>query len=144
VAFVGPKLADNAQWREECGSCHLAFHPSLLPVRSWVRIMSEQKQHFGSDLALDAPTTNALLTFLTSNSAEQRKTEPATKIELSIQAGATPLRITETPYWVKKHSHIAAADWQSPTVKSRSNCAACHLDAEAGTFEDAAMRLPSP
>ena len=144
VAFVGPKLADNAQWREECGSCHLAFHPSLLPGRSWVRIMSEQKQHVGSDLALDAPTTNALLTFLTSNSAEQRKTEPATKIELSIQAGATPLRITETPYWVKKHSHIAAADWQSPMVKSRSNCTACHLDAEAGTFEDAAMRLPSP
>jgi hypothetical protein len=143
VAFVGPKLADNAQWREECGSCHLAFHPSLLPRRSWVRIMSEQKQHFGSDLALDAPTTAALLTFLTANSAEQRKTEPATKIDLSIKADATPLRITETPYWVKKHRDITAAVWQSSKVKSRSNCAACHLDAEAGTFEDAAMRLPT-
>ena len=143
VAFVGPKLADNAQWREECGSCHLAFHPSLLPGRSWTRIMSEQKQHFGSDLALDAPTTTALLTFLVANSAEQRKTEPATKIELSIKVDATPLRITETPYWVKKHRDITAAVWQSPKVKSRTNCAACHLDAEAGTFEDAAMRLPS-
>ncbi len=143
VAFVGPKLADNAQWREECGSCHLAFHPSLLPRRSWVRIMSDQKQHFGSDLALDAPTTAALLTFLTANSAEQRKTEPATKIDLSIKADATPLRITETPYWVKKHRDITAAVWQSSKVKSRSNCAACHLDAEAGTFEDAAMRLPT-
>ena len=143
VAFVGPKLADNAQWREECGSCHLAFHPSLLPGRSWTRIMSEQKQHFGSDLALDAPTTTALLTFLVANSAEQRKTEPATKIELSIKVDATPLRITETPYWVKKHRDITAAVWQSPKVKSRTNCAACHLDAEAGTFEDAAMRLPT-
>jgi cytochrome b len=142
VAFVGPKLADNAQWREECGSCHVAFHPSLLPGRSWTRIMSEQKQHFGSDLGLDAPTAAALLTFLTDNSAEQRKTEPATKIDLSIKADATPLRITETPYWVKKHRDITAAVWQSPKVKSRSNCAACHLDAEAGTFEDAAMRLP--
>ena len=142
VAFVGPKLADNPQWREECGSCHLAFHPSLLPGRSWTRIMGEQKQHFGSDLALDAPTTTALLTFLVANSAEQRKTEPATKIELSIKVDATPLRITETPYWVKKHRDITAAEWQSPKVKSRSNCAACHLDAEAGTFEDAAMRLP--
>ncbi|MEI7538909.1 MAG: hypothetical protein WCJ76_16955, partial [Comamonadaceae bacterium] len=70
------------------------------------------------------------------------KTEPATKIELSIKVDATPLRITETPYWVKKHRDITVADWQSPKVKSRSNCAACHLDAEAGTFEDAAMRLP--
>ena len=142
VAFVGPKLADNAQWREECGSCHLAFHPSLLPGRSWTRIMSEQKQHFGSDLALDAPTTAALLTFMTDNSAERHKTEAATKIDLSIKTDATPLRITETPYWVKKHRDITAAVWQSPKVKSRSNCAACHLDAEAGTFEDAAMRLP--
>ena len=144
VAFVGPKLADNALWREECGSCHLAFHPSLLPQRSWARLMSEQKQHFGSELALDAPTTAALLNFLTANSAEQHKTEPATKIDLSIRAGTTPLRITETPYWVKKHGDIEAAGWQSPKVKSRSNCGACHLDAEAGTFEDGAMQLPAP
>ena len=142
VAFVGPKLADNAQWRDECGSCHLAFHPSLLPGRSWARLMNEQQQHFGADLALDAPTTAALLSFMSDNSADQRKTEPATKIDLSLKADATPLRITETPYWVKKHRDIAAADWLSPQVKSKTNCAACHQDAEAGTFEDAAMRLP--
>jgi hypothetical protein len=52
------------------------------------------------------------------------------------------LRITETPYWVDKHSEIAATDWRLPQVKSKINCAACHLDAEAGTFEDAAMRIP--
>lgn len=142
VAFVGPKLADNAQWRDECGSCHLAFHPSLLPSRSWARIMTEQKQHFGADLGLDAPTSAALLTFMTDNSADQHGTEPSFKIDRSLQADVVPTRITETPYWVKKHSDIAAADWQSPLVKSKSNCAACHLDAEAGTFEDAAMRIP--
>jgi cytochrome b len=142
VAFVGPKLADNAQWRNECGSCHLAFHPTLLPSRSWQRLMSEQNQHFGADLGLDAPTSAALLAFMTANAAELHQTEPATKIDLSVKAELAPLRITETPYWVKKHRDIAEADWNSPLVKSRSNCAACHLDAEAGTFEDAAMRLP--
>jgi cytochrome b len=142
VAFVGPKLADNAKWRDECGSCHLAFHPSLLPSRSWVRIMTEQGQHFGADLALDASTVAALLTFMTENSAERHVTEPATKIDLSVKTDVAPLRITETPYWIKKHRDIASADWQSPKVKSKSNCAACHLDAEAGTFEDAAMQLP--
>ncbi len=143
VAFVGPKLADNAQWRDECGSCHLAFHPSLLPSRSWVRIMAEQTQHFGADLAFDAPTSAALLTFMTENSADRHQTEPASKIDRSLKIEAAPLRITETPYWVKKHKDIAAADWQLPQVKSKANCAACHLDAEAGTFEDAAMRLPA-
>jgi hypothetical protein len=38
---------------------------------------------------------------------------------------------------------MAASDWQSPLVKSKANCAACHLDAEAGTFEDAAMHIPT-
>lgn len=142
VAFVGPKLADNAQWREECGSCHLAFHPSLLPSRSWARLMSEQKQHFGSDLGLDGATSAALLSFMTGSAAERHQTEAATKIDLSLKAGVTPQRITETPYWVKKHRDIAQADWNSPQIKSKSNCAACHLDAEAGTFEDAAMRIP--
>jgi cytochrome b len=142
VAFVGPKLADNALWRDECGSCHLAFHPLLLPSRSWARIMAGQGQHFGADLGLDAPTSATLLAFLSANSADQQQTEAAYKIGQSIKPEAAPLRITETPYWVKKHRDIAAADWQSAAVKSRANCAACHLDAEAGTFEDAAMRIP--
>jgi cytochrome b len=142
VAFVGPKLADNAQWREECGSCHLAFHPSLLPARSWTRLMKEQAQHFGADLAFDAPTSAALLAFMTANSADQKKTEAAFKIGKSLPADAVPLRITETPYWIKKHHDITDAQWKQPQVKSKANCAACHQDAEAGTFEDGAMQMP--
>jgi nitrate/TMAO reductase-like tetraheme cytochrome c subunit len=53
-----------------------------------------------------------------------------------------PLRISETPYWVRKHHDIAESDWRSAKVKSKANCAACHLDAEAGTFEDGAMEIP--
>jgi len=142
TAFVGPKLADNAQWREECGSCHLAFHPSLLPARSWERLLAEQDRHFGTDLALDAPTRAALRAFLASNGAERHASEAAFKIDNSLKADSTPLRISETPYWTRKHRGIAAAVWQKPQVKSPANCAACHLDAEAGTFEDAAMRIP--
>lgn len=142
VPFVGRTLADNAQWREECSSCHMAFHPSLLPSRSWVRLMAQQHDHFGSDLYLDEATTAALLTFMRANAADQHATEAAYKIEQSIQPGAAPLRMTETPYWVKKHQDITPAEWLSPAIKSRTNCAACHQDADAGTFEDGAMRLP--
>jgi cytochrome b len=142
VAYSGPKLPDNAQWREECGSCHLAFHPNLLPTRSWQKLMAGQAQHFGVDLALDAPTTAALLAFLVNNAAENSPTEAAWKIDRSIAADQTPLRITDTQYWLEKHGGIAPADWLKSTVKTRANCAACHLDAEAGTYEDAAMRIP--
>jgi cytochrome b len=144
VPFVGAKLPDNAQWREECGSCHMPFYPSLLPSRSWTRILAEQDQHFGTDLGLDAPTSAALLAFLNANAAEQHLTEAGVKIDRSVSPDVSPLRITETPYWIKKHRDIKDADWRAPKVKSKTNCDACHLDAMAGTFEDAAMRIPKP
>jgi cytochrome b len=142
VAFVGPKLPDNPKWREECGSCHLAFHPNLLPARSWKRMIEEQAQHFGTDLGFDTATSAALSAFMVANAAERSPTEAAFKINRSIKSDTTPLRITETPYWIDKHADIVEADWRLLLVKSKINCAACHQDAEAGTFEDAAMKIP--
>lgn len=76
------------------------------------------------------------------NAAEQVLTEAAWKIDRSIPAAETPLRITETAYWINKHREIPDNVWEHPMVNGRVSCGACHLDAEAGTFEDAAMRLP--
>jgi cytochrome b len=142
VKFVGKTLPDNAQWRSECGSCHGLFYPALLPIRSWQKMMAEQGQHFGTDLGLDDATAKAVLAFLVVNAAEKHQIEAGYKIESSLAKDATPLRVTETPYWVKKHHEITTADWANPLVKSKSNCAACHADAEAGTYEDAAMHIP--
>jgi len=143
VRFVGPQLPDNARWREECGSCHAVFYPSLLPARSWEKIMAGQTDHFGTDLGLDVATTQALLAFMQDNAADRHLTEAGLKIDQSVPPNATPLRITDTAYWIRKHREIAAADWANPLVKSRANCAACHSDADAGTFEDGAMQIPA-
>ena len=142
VAFTSARLADNPTWREECGACHLAFHPNLLPERSWRALMAGQAAHFGSDLALDAETQSAILAFLVANAGENSPREAAYKIRRSIPTSDTPLRITQTPYWLAKHSEIDPAVWNRSDVKSKANCAACHLDAEAGLFEDSAMRIP--
>jgi len=140
--FHGSVLPDNPLWREECGSCHLAFHPSLLPARSWKVMMEGQASHFGEDLFLEQVAIKEIETFLVKNAAEQRLTEAAWKINRSIPKTATLLRIIETPYWIKKHQEISDAVWEHPKVNGKVNCAACHMDAEAGTFEDAAMHLP--
>lgn len=142
VKFVGKQLADNKLWRDECGSCHAVFYPALLPSRSWQKMMTEQDKHFGSDLGLDSPTTQAVLQFMVDNSADKHLVEAAFKMEQSIPKHVTPMRITEVPYWVKKHHEIAASDWANPLIKSKNNCAACHTDAEDGTFEDGAMHIP--
>ena len=142
VKFVGKQLPDNKTWRDECGSCHAVFYPALLPARSWQKMMAEQDKHFGTDLGLEAATSGAVLKFMVDNSADQHLTEAAFKIEQSVPKNSTPMRITETPYWVKKHREIAASDWANPLVKSKSNCAACHTDADDGSFEDGAMQVP--
>jgi hypothetical protein len=142
VKFIGKQLPDNPQWRDECGSCHSVFYPALLPRRSWEKIMAEQNTHFGTELGLDEPTSKAILNFLVTNAAERHQVEAAFKIDQSILATDTLTRVTETPYWVNKHRDITRLDWANPLVKSKANCAACHADADQGTFEDGAMSIP--
>ncbi|MDO8598002.1 MAG: cytochrome b/b6 domain-containing protein [Sulfuricaulis sp.] len=142
LPFIGKTLPDNETWRAECESCHLAYHPTLLPARSWQALMDKQDDHFGEALGLDTTVTAEILKFLQDNSAEMGLTEPAVKINRSISRESTPLRVTETGYWIEKHQRIADEVWRRPKVGSKANCGACHLDADKGTFEDAAMRLP--
>jgi len=104
--------------------------------------MDRQDDHFGEKLGLDETTVAGILDFLQKNSAETGMTEPAFKINRSIPADQTPVRITETGYWIEKHRDIDDRAWKHPKVGSKANCGACHLDAEQGTYEDAAMRLP--
>lgn len=140
--FVGPALPDSALWRSECGSCHLAYHPVLLPARSWDRLLREQAEHFGDDLALDADTIETIGAFLRAHAAERELTEAAWRINTTTRADEVPLRITETRYWRARHQNIPASAFETTPVAGRHDCAACHLDAEQGTFEDAAMRIP--
>ncbi len=144
LAFTNDPLPDNEVWRSECGDCHLAFHPVLLPARSWQRMMDEQEEHFDEDLALDEDTIAEITEFLVANSSENSDTEVAHKINADVPADAVPLRITEIGYWKSKHSdhHIDERYWKSSKVKSKVNCGACHRDAEQGWFEDSNMVLP--
>lgn len=142
LAFKGAPLPDNDTWRSECGDCHLAFHPSLLPARSWQRMMEQQEEHFEEDLALDEETIDEIRVFLTENSSEKGLTEFARWITREVPANEVPMRITEINYWQRKHKDINEAYWSSSLVGSKANCSACHRDAEQGWFEDSNMVLP--
>jgi len=144
LPFPGPELAQDPLWQEECGGCHLAYHPSLLPARAWQALLQGQADHFGEDLALDADTLDHLRRYATAHAAETLPTEASWKLLASVPAGATPLRITGTAYWKEKHAELPDALWRSPRVGSRANCDACHLDADRGWFADGAMHPPAP
>lgn len=142
LPFQGPQLAMNDLWNESCGECHLAFHPTLLPLRSWEKLMAEQGDHFGDDLALDEETVTELLKYAKENSADLEQTEAAWRMNSNIAASEAPLRMTEVRYWKHKHEEIGDEVWKRKEIKSKANCGACHLDAKQGTFEDADMRIP--
>lgn len=142
LPYVGKRLPDNATWRARCGTCHVPYHPTLLPARSWNALLDRPDNHFGVSWGFDARTLAEIRGFLLKHSAETAETEAGYKINKSIPAGVTPLRITQTPYWIEKHRNIDDRIWKNPVVGWKANCRACHRDADYGTFEDAAMRLP--
>jgi len=107
-------LPAGADYRSECGSCHVAYPPKLLPAQSWRQLMGRLERHFGSDASLDAATRQDIEGYLAAN-AGRRGAPP----------GPEP-RITRTRWFFKEHG----------VVKNPSNCTACHAGAEQGNFDD--------
>ncbi len=142
--FTGQPLATLDAWEEECANCHLAYHPSLLPERSWAALLKNQNDHFGEDLMIDSDVIRELTDFAIANSAEHGATEAARKIMDRENPDMTPLRITETRYWIRKHHEIEDKVWQQSNVNGKAQCDACHSDAVQGWFEDSKMTIPQP
>ncbi len=143
LPFVDVQLTHDSAWQDSCGECHLAYHPSLLPARSWQRIFEEQHEHFGEDLFLTPVSVAALLEYAKKNSAEQVSREASWRTLQSLAADARPLRITETSYWKTTHQDLAVETWEHPSVNGSFNCDACHRDARLGGFVNGAMYLPN-
>ena len=118
----------NAKWKTECGSCHMAYSPELLPASSWRRIMAGLDRHFGTDASLDAQSAAAIGAFLEHNAGRS--------------AAEGTLRITETRWFRHKHDEVAASSWSHPRVKSAANCSACHGGAARGDFDEDRVRIP--
>lgn len=134
--------ADNAAYRQECSSCHFLYQPGLLPARSWERLMGEADRHFGEDLALDEATVKELTAYLAANGADRQTNKRSRRIAASISPSAAPLRITEVPYMVKEHGEISKQTFSRPSIKTFSNCGACHTKGAEGNFEEDFVRIP--
>ncbi|MFA5352816.1 MAG: cytochrome b/b6 domain-containing protein [Thermodesulfovibrionales bacterium] len=129
-------------YTSECGDCHMAFPPNLLPAKSWKAVMAGLSDHFGEDATLDEPERADIEKFLVENSAEKSREEAAIKLRRSIPEGQAPLSITAIGYWKKKHSGIRPETYKRKSVRSKSNCVACHKWAEYGSFEDNDIKIP--
>jgi cytochrome c553 len=124
-------VADNAAWRAECGSCHVAYPPALLPASEWRQLMGSLDHHFGVDASVDARIAAEIDTFLAAG-AGRGEVRPA-EVEP---------RITTTRWFRHEHGQFSAAALRSSSVKTAANCAACHPGAATGDFNEHAVRIP--
>ena len=117
---------------KECGACHMAFPPQLLPARSWQKIMSGLADHFGENADLADPTRAEITGYLVAHAADAPGTANGWFFLRGVDASAVPLRITQLPFWKAAHSEIPAAEFKSVKVKSAANCLACHRSGGQG------------
>jgi cytochrome c551/c552 len=125
---------DNAATVKECGGCHLVFPPQMLPMRSWKAITDNLAGHFGEDASLPQNVQAEIADYLMSKSADTPGNKEGNRYLRGIATDQTPLRITETPAWLRKHDEINPNAFKRPEIKSAANCVACHKTADRGEF----------
>ncbi len=104
----------SSKWKQECGSCHVAYPPQLLSAENWQNLMEHLDKHFGANAVLDTGDNRKILSFLESHAGNGKRYSSAS------------LRISDTPWFIHEHRVISPKEWSHPDVRSRSNCSACH------------------
>jgi len=134
---------NNPQYAAECGSCHMAYPPGLLPARSWQKLMAGLADHFGENAELAPDVAKSLSEYLASNGADHATALRSERIARTLQSEQAPLRVTELPFFAREHNEVPARiSTGNPKVKSMSNCNACHTRAAAGSFSEREIRIP--
>lgn len=111
-------------FEQECGACHWAYAPELLPARSWKKITSDLSHHFGQNASLDPATTRKIRGYLVSHAADAPGSDHS--FMRGLRPSDAPLRITDTPLWRAIHEGISPRAFTQPGVKTKANCMGCH------------------
>jgi nitrate/TMAO reductase-like tetraheme cytochrome c subunit len=123
-----------AKYRQECAACHIAYLPGMMPAASWQKLMAGLTKHYGADASLDDATVRELSTWLGANAGTYRR----------VSEEPPQNRITQTAWFLRKHreGEVPADVWKRASVRSASNCMACHAGADKGIFDEDAVRIP--
>jgi cytochrome c553 len=142
----GVQPVTNKKYLEECGSCHFAYQPGLLPAKSWEKLLNDKAlvDHFGDNAELDKETLKDIHDYAIENASGTSYFKTARKITISTENGEAPLRIIETRYIKRKHHELKDEMVKgNKDVKSLSNCNACHTQADKGVFDDDTVSIPN-
>lgn len=139
------KPVSHKSYQEECGSCHFAYPPGLLPARSWEKLLTATAlhNHFGDNAELDAATLQDIRDYALENAADKSWYKRSRKIAHATAEGEAPMRITEVSYIKRVHADIPEKMIKgNQGVKSLSYCDKCHTQADKAVFDNDTVQIP--
>ena len=129
-----PPVMDT-QTRGYCGTCHMAFQPSMLPAASWRLMMTDLDDHFEEKVVLKPAAIKHISNYMVANAGDSKASGEAGRVALQgLNNNATLQRITAAPYFKKEHRFLEnriLEEW----VGSVANCPACHVGAWVGDYK---------
>jgi hypothetical protein len=136
--------ATDPTYVKECGACHFAYSPGLLPARSWELHMSRLEKHFGETVTLSAPAHAAITRYLTENAADRSPYNGSKVLMERIDPNRAPYRMMDIPLYREMHRIILEVISNKTKVKVRTltNCNACHQWAPEGSFGTSELFVP--
>lgn len=120
---------DLPAYAAECGACHVAYAPRLLPAASWASLMAGLDDHYGSDASLEPVLREQIAGWLAAH-ASTRKSPPPDD------------RITRSTWFRHEHDEIRDEVWSRASVGGPAQCNACHRQADQGGFRERDIRIP--
>lgn len=137
------KKVTNPLYEDECGSCHMAYPPGLMPAPSWEKVMLGLEDHFDDNAELNKEEQMLITQYLLNNSADKSRNRRSQKFNRSINSHNVPVRITDTPYFRHEHHEIPIRMVTANSeVNSFSQCDACHKNAKQGSFNEHDIHIP--
>jgi len=95
---------------ENCGSCHVALPPEVMPTQTWETLLLEPEQHYGQRLEqIPRPFIFIVWNYLRTFSRPVGEDEQ------------TPFRVTESQYFKALHPRV-----DLPPTLTAAGCISCH------------------
>ncbi|UHD18500.1 diheme cytochrome c [Thiocapsa bogorovii] len=136
----------NAIYNAECGSCHMAYQPGLLPPRAWAEIVTPTAlaNHYGDDASLTEDLRTEISAFLGASSADLALQGDPLRLDASgSNTGRALPRISATANFKNEHDEIPSRLVAgNPEVGSFSKCNACHRGATEGNYNERQIDIP--
>lgn len=129
-------FSQDSLYLDECGACHMAYPPGLLPAASWRLMLEHLDDHFGDNAELADTERDYIGEYLQREALQYGKPTTMSRMLRNL-SGEPVIRITELPNFILDHQDLVADIGNESTAEGFfSDCEACHSSAVQGRFAD--------